>query len=86
MRTLFKLLISMLILISFSACFPVFVAHGHRGEGEGEGRWYYNNHYYGTRIEYRNARREGRRHENRSDYSNNDNHDNNNNGNQREGR
>lgn len=82
MRTVIKLLISLFILVSFTACFPVLVSREHRGEG----RWYYNNHQYESGREYRHARHEGRNGDRRSNDHDNDNHRDNDFGNQGDNR
>ena len=53
MRTIIKLCICVLMIFSFTACFPVMMTHR---EG-GQGRWNYNNHNYNSGREYRQARR-----------------------------
>jgi hypothetical protein len=53
MRTIIKLCICVLMIFSFTACFPVLMS----GRGEGQGRYYYNNHQYNNGREYRQARR-----------------------------
>jgi hypothetical protein len=82
MKTVIKLLICLFILVSFTACFPVFMTREHRGEG----RWYYNNHQYESGRDYRQARHQGRYGDKRSGDNNKDNRGNYNNGNQRDNR
>ena len=53
MRTIIKLTVCTLMLFSFTACFPILMT----SREEGHGRWYYNNHNYNNRREYRDARR-----------------------------
>ena len=54
MRTIKKLGICALMIFSFTACYPLM----YHGDG-GHGRYYYNNHNYNSRQEYRQARRQG---------------------------
>jgi hypothetical protein len=53
MKTIIKFFILVLVVFSFSACFPVMMTH----RSEGQGRWNYNNRSYNNGREYRQARR-----------------------------
>ena len=82
MRTLKKIIISLLISLSFTACYPLLRTHGYGWTG----RYYYNNQSYESGRDYRQARRQGRNSSYRNSDNSYDSRGSGNNNNQREGR